>query len=123
LALEGEDRPEEAEVDLDRLVDVHRPREARAAREDRTDHLDSACADALEVAVTNDPPVRPFAGTDLGVSLPRVVREHVEEDLRIRRIVRPSFPGVARNADAEPALFLAFAHDRLQHPPPHWKPD
>src|SRR5438874_4435038 len=88
LALEGEDRPEEAEVDLDRLVDVHRPREARAAREDRTDHLDSAGADALALAATNDPPVRPFAGLALGVILPRVGRVHVEETLRILPVVR-----------------------------------
>src|SRR5207247_5189540 len=106
LALEGEARPEEAEVDHDRLVDVHRPRESRAAREDRADHLDSAGADAFEVAVTNDPPVRPFAGPDLGVSLPRVVRVHVEEGLRILRIVRPSLLGVERHAGAAHATLL-----------------
>src|SRR5207248_10771213 len=109
LAFEREARPEETGVDLDRVVHVHRPREARAAREDRSDQLDSAGTDALEVSVTDDPPVRPFAGPDLGVGLPRVVRVDIEESLRILRIVRPSFLRIARNADADLALFLAFA--------------
>src|SRR5439155_99798 len=82
---------------------------------------DWAGADALEVSVTDDPPVRPFAGPDLGVGLPRVVRVDIEESLRILRIVRPSFLRITRNADADLALLLAFAHDRLHDPPLHRK--